>query len=90
MRGNRAAIVCPPTVTLYLPVKINYTVFAHTNHILTCVWVLVSLHADIDECERDEHDCQPSQQCINSLGGFACQCPDGYRKVATECIGEII
>ena len=47
-------------------------------------------NTDIDECERDEHDCQPSQQCINSLGAFTCQCPDGYRKVGTECIGEII
>lgn len=41
---------------------------------------------DIDECEREEHDCQPSQQCINTLGAFTCQCPDGYRKVGTECI----
>uniref|UniRef100_A0A8D3B1H5 EGF containing fibulin extracellular matrix protein 2a n=1 Tax=Scophthalmus maximus TaxID=52904 RepID=A0A8D3B1H5_SCOMX len=41
---------------------------------------------DVDECERDEHDCQPSQQCINTLGAFTCQCPDGYRKVGTECI----
>lgn len=51
---------------------------------------LLPTNADIDECERDEHDCQPSQQCINSLGAFTCQCPDGYRKVGTECIGEII
>uniref|UniRef100_A0A3P9NU48 EGF containing fibulin extracellular matrix protein 2a n=1 Tax=Poecilia reticulata TaxID=8081 RepID=A0A3P9NU48_POERE len=40
----------------------------------------------IDECERDEHDCQPSQQCINTLGAFNCQCPRGYSKVGTECI----
>ncbi|XP_027864890.1 EGF-containing fibulin-like extracellular matrix protein 2a isoform X2 [Xiphophorus couchianus] len=41
---------------------------------------------DIDECERDEHDCQPSQQCTNTLGAFNCQCPRGYSKVGTECI----
>ncbi|XP_008324936.1 EGF-containing fibulin-like extracellular matrix protein 2a [Cynoglossus semilaevis] len=41
---------------------------------------------DVDECEREDHDCQPSQQCINTLGAFTCQCPDGYRKVGTECI----
>ncbi|KAL0974165.1 hypothetical protein UPYG_G00216480 [Umbra pygmaea] len=41
---------------------------------------------DVNECERDEHDCQPSQQCINTPGTFTCQCPDGYRKVGTECI----
>lgn len=47
-------------------------------------------HTDVDECERLDHDCQPSQQCINTLGAYTCQCPDGYRKVGTECIGEII
>ncbi|KAL8184088.1 UNVERIFIED_CONTAM: EGF-containing fibulin-like extracellular matrix protein 2 [Gekko kuhli] len=39
-----------------------------------------------DECEYDLHDCQPSQQCINTPGGFHCQCPDGYRKIGTECV----
>lgn len=43
---------------------------------------------DVDECEYDLHDCQPSQQCINTPGGFHCQCPDGYRKIGTECVGE--
>ncbi|XP_028815557.1 EGF-containing fibulin-like extracellular matrix protein 2a [Denticeps clupeoides] len=41
---------------------------------------------DIDECEKDKHDCQPSQQCFNMQGTFSCQCPDGYRKVGTECV----
>ncbi|XP_064185141.1 EGF-containing fibulin-like extracellular matrix protein 2a isoform X2 [Anguilla rostrata] len=41
---------------------------------------------DIDECEHDQHNCQPSQQCFNTQGGFSCQCPEGYRKVGTECI----
>uniref|UniRef100_A0A3P9HM90 EGF containing fibulin extracellular matrix protein 2a n=1 Tax=Oryzias latipes TaxID=8090 RepID=A0A3P9HM90_ORYLA len=41
---------------------------------------------DVDECVRHEHDCQPSQECINTLGSFTCQCPRGYRKVGTECI----
>ncbi|XP_044304676.1 EGF-containing fibulin-like extracellular matrix protein 2 isoform X1 [Varanus komodoensis] len=41
---------------------------------------------DTDECEYDLHDCQPSQQCINTPGGFHCQCPDGYRKIGTECV----
>uniref|UniRef100_A0A8C2EPL1 EGF containing fibulin extracellular matrix protein 2a n=1 Tax=Cyprinus carpio TaxID=7962 RepID=A0A8C2EPL1_CYPCA len=41
---------------------------------------------DVDECEQDSHDCQPSQQCFNTEGSFSCQCPDGYRKVGTECI----
>ncbi|XP_069501113.1 EGF-containing fibulin-like extracellular matrix protein 2 [Ambystoma mexicanum] len=41
---------------------------------------------DVDECLYDSHDCQPSQECINTPGGFHCKCPDGYRKIGTECI----
>lgn len=41
---------------------------------------------DIDECERDLHDCQPSQQCTNTPGSFTCTCPDGYRKISSECV----
>ncbi|KAK9391233.1 EGF-containing fibulin-like extracellular matrix protein 2 [Crotalus adamanteus] len=41
---------------------------------------------DVDECEYDLHDCQPSQQCINTIGSFHCQCPEGYRKIGTECV----
>ncbi|XP_059497444.1 EGF-containing fibulin-like extracellular matrix protein 2 isoform X2 [Stegostoma tigrinum] len=41
---------------------------------------------DIDECELDIHSCQPSQECVNTDGGFNCKCPEGYRLVGTECI----
>lgn len=43
---------------------------------------------DVDECELNLHDCQPSQHCINTLGTYTCQCPDGYRKIGQECVGE--
>ncbi|XP_062855863.1 EGF-containing fibulin-like extracellular matrix protein 2a [Trichomycterus rosablanca] len=41
---------------------------------------------DVDECEMDRHDCQPSQECFNTEGSYTCQCPGGYQKVGTECI----
>ncbi|GCC41063.1 hypothetical protein chiPu_0025188 [Chiloscyllium punctatum] len=44
---------------------------------------------DIDECELDIHSCQPSQECVNTDGGFNCKCPEGYRLVGTECIGKL-
>lgn len=43
---------------------------------------------DINECELNLHDCQPSQQCINTVGTYTCQCPDGYNKIGIECVGE--
>nr|XP_020823853.1 EGF-containing fibulin-like extracellular matrix protein 2 isoform X3 [Phascolarctos cinereus] len=41
---------------------------------------------DIDECDLDLHDCRPSQECHNLPGSFHCSCPDGYRKVGSECV----
>ncbi|XP_026051083.1 EGF-containing fibulin-like extracellular matrix protein 2 [Carassius auratus] len=41
---------------------------------------------DIDECELDMHDCQPSQECINTVGTYTCQCPHGYSKTSIECV----
>lgn len=41
---------------------------------------------DVNECLYDIHDCQPSQECVNTQGGFHCKCPDGYRKIGTECV----
>ncbi|XP_062867718.1 EGF-containing fibulin-like extracellular matrix protein 2 [Trichomycterus rosablanca] len=41
---------------------------------------------DVDECELGLHNCQPSQECINTVGTFTCQCPDGYSKIGVECV----
>lgn len=84
-----AAIVCPPTLTPCSRQDKSQHVCSTYPHFLRLSPCFSSpTNADVDECERDEHDCQPSQQCINTLGAFNCQCPDGYRKVGTECIGE--
>ena len=53
-----------------------------------CVCVCVLYCIDVDECELDLHDCQPSQQCVNMVGTFSCQCPDGYSKIGVECVGK--
>lgn len=63
--------------------KVNSNV-VYITHTVNCSDALT----DVDECERDEDDCQPSQECINTEGSFTCQCPHGYRKVGTECIGK--
>uniref|UniRef100_A0A671S0I7 EGF containing fibulin extracellular matrix protein 2b n=1 Tax=Sinocyclocheilus anshuiensis TaxID=1608454 RepID=A0A671S0I7_9TELE len=48
--------------------------------------LFIMLWTDIDECELDMHDCQPSQECINTVGTYTCQCPDGYSKIGIECV----
>lgn len=43
---------------------------------------------DVDECTQAIHDCRPSQDCHNLPGSYQCTCPDGYRKIGPECVGE--
>ncbi|KAI4819529.1 hypothetical protein KUCAC02_004774 [Chaenocephalus aceratus] len=74
----RSASVIPAPEPAITPTESNPCPLGYEAQDDSCV--------DINECERDEHDCQPSQQCINTLGAFTCQCPDGYRKVGIECI----
>lgn len=40
---------------------------------------------DIDECEAESHQCNPTQVCINTAGGYTCSCTEGYWLVAGQC-----
>ena len=33
---------------------------------------------DLEECATNAHKCTPSQNCINSIGTYACNCRTGY------------
>lgn len=41
---------------------------------------------DIDECERQTHDCPPNSDCKNTEGSYECICRPGYRKVNDICV----
>ncbi|XP_029349260.1 fibulin-5 isoform X2 [Echeneis naucrates] len=40
---------------------------------------------DIDECETNSHHCNPTQVCINTLGGYTCSCTEGYWLIGGQC-----
>ncbi|XP_016121337.1 EGF-containing fibulin-like extracellular matrix protein 2 [Sinocyclocheilus grahami] len=43
---------------------------------------------DIDECQDGSHMCRYSQICQNTIGGYGCVCPRGYRSqgVGRPCL----
>lgn len=46
------------------------------------------IFADIDECDKQQHTCHPSAQCVNLDGGFECQCPPNSRSCKHSCMFE--
>ncbi|XP_056108991.1 fibulin-5 [Rhinichthys klamathensis goyatoka] len=40
---------------------------------------------DVDECETGSHQCNPTQVCINTAGGYTCSCTEGYWLVGGQC-----
>lgn len=55
-------------------------------------WLILLLTAyfpDIDECQDGSHMCRYTQICQNTIGGYGCVCPRGYRSqgVGLPCLG---
>ena len=34
--------------------------------------------SDIDECEKETHNCDMNAFCVNIEGSYTCMCNDGY------------
>ncbi|XP_073743155.1 uromodulin-like 1 [Callorhinus ursinus] len=43
---------------------------------------------DYDECESQEHDCEPGASCRNTLGSFTCSCAGGAPRFPVEYSGR--
>ncbi|XP_030069689.1 fibulin-5 [Microcaecilia unicolor] len=41
---------------------------------------------DVDECASGGHQCNPTQICINTEGGYTCSCTDGYWLLEGQCL----
>ena len=33
---------------------------------------------DVNECNAKKAPCSKSAECVNTVGGFECQCPEGF------------
>lgn len=44
---------------------------------------------DIDECERDTHECDGNATCTNTIGDYNCTCFDGFNGDGSQCQGKI-
>lgn len=41
---------------------------------------------DIDECATETNQCNPTQICINTEGGYTCSCTEGYWLIDGQCL----
>lgn len=52
------------------------------------IFLLYFFVADVDECASDSHQCNPTQICINTEGGYTCSCTEGYWLLEGQCLGK--
>lgn len=47
-------------------------------------------HSDIDECERNIHNCSSLATCTDTDGGYYCNCTSGYTGNGKTCAGKTV
>lgn len=46
--------------------------------------------ADVDECKSNILSCNTaSDNCVNTIGSYRCECKDGFRNVSGQCEGNL-
>lgn len=49
----------------------------------------VSFSTDVDECSNSTlNDCDINASCTDTIGGFQCECGDGYVGNGSVCVGK--
>lgn len=44
---------------------------------------------DVDECVEEARPCEAEGQCVNNMGSYTCNCPQGYKQInGTSCVGK--
>ena len=65
------------TLLDYVCYRGNYFHAYLRNMILLCVICNLIL-SDVDECQTNTHTCGENQMCVNTRGGYYCECVIGY------------
>lgn len=46
---------------------------------------VTSLHADVNECQRELHECDVNANCVDNIGSYDCRCNIGYLGDGFSC-----
>jgi hypothetical protein len=84
------------TLVVFLRIEVNILRVSEDNlNWISCMW-LRDTHInvqwnilDIDECERDMHECDGNATCTNTRGGYNCTCDNGFSGNGSVCEGEV-
>ena len=82
--------------------KISESIRVHLYTLLTVFILNVVMHhvgyepdpsdgdscIDIDECDRNTHNCASEADCSNTVGSFNCTCRGGFEGNGIQCTGK--
>lgn len=85
-------VVCRRPMWRYESVWYVFMCLCHGLWLIVFVMLRYSdVFTDVDECLELPQTCDGVGQCVNILGSYQCNCPQGYRQVnGTSCHGETI
>ena len=58
------------------------------NHFRCRIFLFFPIFLDIDECQKNTHDCHLNATCQNTNGSFVCTCLFGFNGDGRNCIGK--
>jgi len=47
-------------------------------------------YADINECNHNNGGCWEHSMCINTDGGYRCECQHGFESQGSTCVGKFL
>ena len=60
------------------------------NHFRCRIFLFFPIFLDIDECQKNTHDCHLNATCQNTNGSFVCTCLFGFNGDGRSCTGNCL